>query len=165
MAGRKDAPKGFPEVHVVGDGETVLLAARGNATEETDAHVRRCAFSLPSLLGDPVITALCANENSTNTQEFTVYHVNVVRDAPARGRTLFVVRLVWSRAGIHEITDQVRDHLRNIVTTAHLHVVGRLAKPHGAKPHGAKAVARKAAKKNPARRKRGARLAARGRAV
>ncbi|MBM3478367.1 MAG: hypothetical protein FJX69_04025 [Alphaproteobacteria bacterium] len=165
MAGRKDAPKGFPEVHVVGDGETVLLAARGNATEETDAHVRSCAFSLPSLLGDPVITAFCANENSTNTQEFTVYHVNVVRDAPARGRTLFVVRLVWSRAGIHEITEQVRYHLRNIVTTAHLHVVGRLAKPHGAKPHGAKAVARKAAKKNPARRKRGARLAARGRAV
>lgn len=164
MAGRKDAPEGYPEVHVVGDGETVLLAARGNATEETDAHVRSCAFSLPSLRGDPVITAFCANENSTNNQEFTVYHVNVVPDALA-GRTLFVVRLVWSRAGIHEITDQVRYHLRNIVTTAHLHVVGRLAKPPGAKPRAAKAVARKAAKRKPARRKRGARLAARGRAV
>ena len=148
MAGRKDAPEGFPEVHVVGDGETVLLAARSNATEETDAHVRRCAFSLPSLLGDPVITAFCANENSTNSQEFTVYHVNVVPDAPARGRTLFLVRLVWSRAGIHEITDHVRYHLRNIVTTAHLQVVGRLARPIGAKP-----VARKAGKK-PARRAR-----------
>ena len=148
MAGRKDAPEGFPEVHVVGDGETVLLAARGNATEETGAHVRRCAFSLPSLLGDPVITAFCANENSTNSQEFTVYHVNVVRDAPERGRTLFLVRLVWSRAGIHEITDHVRYHLRNIVTTAHLQVVGRLARPIGAKP-----VARKAGKK-PARRAR-----------
>lgn len=164
MAGRKDAPEGYPEVHVVGDGETVTLAARGNATEETDAHVRSCAFSLPSLRGDPVITAFCANENSTNNQEFTVYHVNVVPDALA-GRTLFVVRLVWSRAGIQEITDHVRYHLRNIVTTAHLHVVGRLAKPHGAKPRGAKAVARKAAKKKPARRKPGARLAARGRAV
>jgi hypothetical protein len=148
MAGRKDAPEGYPEVHVVGDGETVLLAARGNATEETDAHVRSCAFSLPSLLGDPVITAFCANENSTNSQEFTVYHVNVVRDAPARGRTLFLVRLVWSRAGIHEITDNVRYHLRNIVTTAHLQVVGRLARPIGAKP-----VARKAGRK-PARRAR-----------
>jgi len=148
MAGRKDAPEGYPEVHVVGDGETVLLAARGNATEETDAHVRRCAFSLPSLRGDPVITAFCANENSTNSQEFTVYHVNVVRDAPARGRTLFLVRLVWSRAGIHEITDNVRYHLRNIVTTAHLQVVGRLARPIGAKP-----VARKAGRK-PARRAR-----------
>ena len=148
MAGRKDAPEGYPEVHVVGDGETVLLAARGNATEETDAHVRRCAFSLPSLLGDPVITAFCANENSTNSQEFTVYHVNVVRDAPERGRTLFLVRLVWSRAGIHEITDHVRYHLRNIVTTAHLQVVGRLARPIGAKP-----VARKAGRK-PARRAR-----------
>lgn len=148
MAGRKDAPEGYPEVHVVGDGETVLLAARGNATEETDAHVRSCAFSLPSLRGDPVITAFCANENSTNSQEFTVYHVNVVPDAPARGRTLFLVRLVWSRAGIHEITDHVRYHLRNIVTTAHLQVVGRLAKPPAAKP-----VARKAGRK-PARRAR-----------
>jgi hypothetical protein len=148
MAGRKDAPEGYPEVHVVGDGETVLLAARGNATEETDAHVRSCAFSLPSLRGDPVITAFCANENSTNNQEFTVYHVNVVPDAPARGRTLFLVRLVWSRAGIHEITDHVRYHLRNIVTTAHLQVVGRLARPIGAKP-----VARKAGRK-PARRAR-----------
>jgi hypothetical protein len=148
MAGRKDAPEGYPEVHVVGDGETVLLAARGNATEETDAHVRSCAFSLPSLLGDPVITAFCANENSTNSQEFTVYHVNVVPDAPARGRTLFMVRLVWSRAGIQEITDQVRYHLRNIVTTAHLQVVGRLAKPPATKP-----VARKAGRK-PARRAR-----------
>jgi hypothetical protein len=148
MAGRKDAPEGYPEVHVVGDGETVLLAARSNATEETDAHVRSSAFSLPSLRGDPVITAFCANENSTNSQEFTVYHVNVVPDAPARGRTLFLVRLVWSRAGIHEITDQVRYHLRNIVTTAHLQVVGRLARPIGAKP-----VARKAGRK-PARRAR-----------
>jgi len=95
-----------------------------------------------------VITAFCANENSTNSQEFTVYHVNVVPDAPARGRTLFLVRLVWSRAGIHEITDQVRYHLRNIVTTAHLQVVGRLARPIGAKP-----VARKAGRK-PARRAR-----------
>jgi hypothetical protein len=42
----------------------------------------------------------------------------------------------------------VRYHLRNIVTTAHLQVVGRLARPIGAKP-----VARKAGRK-PARRAR-----------
>ena len=161
MAIPKEVLPGFPKVRIVRDGDQVVLAARGTPIRETSSHVRVCQFVMPALHEDPVVTALCHNENSKNKLVFTVYAVSVQHDMPVKGFTLVGVHLVWADAnwkGTPDLDDS--RYLDSISTTVHLHVVGRLAKPPAAK-----AVARKAAKKKPARRKRGARLAARGRAV
>ncbi len=166
MAIPKEVLPGFPKVRIVRDGDQVVVAARGTPIRETSSHVRACQFVMPALHEDPVVTALCHNENSKNKLVFTVYAVSVQHDMPAKGFTLVGVHLVWADANWKGTPDPDDSrYLDSISTTVHLHVVGRLAKPHGAKPLGAKAVARKAAKKKPARRKRGARLAAASRAV
>ena len=171
MAIPKEVLPGFPKVRIVRDGDQVVVAARGTPIRETSSHVRVCQFVMPALHEDPVVTALCNNENSKNKLVFTVYAVSVQHDMPVKGFTLVGVHLVWADANWKGTPDPDDSrYLDSISTTVHLHVVGRLAKPHGAKPHGAKPpaakpVARKAAKKKPARRKPGARLAARGRAV
>jgi hypothetical protein len=89
---------------------------------------------LPALHEDPMVTALCHNENSKNKLVFTVYAVSIQHDMPAKGFTLVGVHTVWADANWKGAPGPEESrYLGSVSTTVHSTVIGQLAKPRGAK--------------------------------